>query len=230
MHWTIIIPAGGSGARFGSEVPKQYLPLRGKPLLAHTVERFTRRDEISSVVIAASPSWHEFINELASQGQWTNVVVVDGGATRQASVLNGLRHARTSGAEWVAVHDAVRPFFSDATFRKLRDEAAACGASVPALPVTETIHRDNDGMIAETPDRSNLVAAQTPQCFRLALLLESVERAMREGFSGTDEAGVVARYGGTVRIVPGDRTNLKITHTDDLETAERNYERWMEAR
>lgn len=230
MHWTVIIPAGGSGARFGSDVPKQYLPLRGKPLLAHTVERFTGREEFASVVIAASPSWHGFIRELASDERWTNVAVVNGGATRQESVLNGLLHAKSAGAGWVAVHDAVRPFFSDVTLRKLLAAASECGASVPALPATETIHLERGGVIVETPDRSSLMAAQTPQCFRLALLLESIERALRDGISGTDEAGVVARYGGTVRIVPGDRTNLKITHADDLEAAERNYDRWMEAR
>ncbi|MHB0970049.1 MAG: 2-C-methyl-D-erythritol 4-phosphate cytidylyltransferase [Thermoanaerobaculia bacterium] len=230
MHWTVIIPAGGSGARFGSDVPKQYLPLRGRPLLAHTVGRFTGREEFSSIVIAASPSWHDFIRELTAGEGWTNVGVVNGGATRQESVLNGLRHAKSAGSEWVAVHDAVRPFFSDVTLRRLLAAATECGAALPALPATETIHLERDGIIVETPDRSSLMAAQTPQCFRLSLLLESIERALRDGISGTDEAAVVARYGGTVRIIPGDRTNLKITHADDLEAAERNYDRWMEAR
>jgi 2-C-methyl-D-erythritol 4-phosphate cytidylyltransferase len=229
MHWTVIIPAGGSGARFGSDVPKQYLPLRGRPLLAHTVGRFTGSEEFSSVIIAASPSWHDFIRELAADERWTNVEVVNGGATRQESVLNGLLQARSAGAEWVAVHDAVRPFFNDVTLRKLLAAALECGGSVPALPATETIHLERDGVVVETPDRSSLMAAQTPQCFRLTLLLESIEHALRDGITGTDEAGVVARYGGTVRIVPGDRTNLKITHADDLEAAERNYDRWMEA-
>jgi 2-C-methyl-D-erythritol 4-phosphate cytidylyltransferase len=119
----------------------------------------------------------------------------------------------------VAVHDAVRPFFTEESFRATVDAAHREGAALPAIPVADTIHGMKDGAIVATLDRRDLVAAQTPQCFRPQLLREVLERAAAENVQGTDEAGLAARYGFTVRVVPGDPGNFKITQPEDLERA-----------
>jgi 2-C-methyl-D-erythritol 4-phosphate cytidylyltransferase len=126
----------------------------------------------------------------------------------------------------VAVHDAVRPFFRIDTFAKLIDAAREHGAAVPALPITDTIHNTRDGRLSATVDRSNLVAAQTPQCFRFDVLRDSLARAEREKFDATDEAGLAAHYGYDVLVVPGDPFNIKITRPEDLALAEAHFEEW----
>ena len=129
--------------------------------------------------------------------------------------------------EIVAVHDAVRPFFTNATFHALLDAAAASGASFPGLPVTDTIHIvDDDSRIVATPQRRMLFAAQTPQCFRTVILRDVLARAAQGGDDATDEAGLAAKYGYPVVLVAGDPTNFKITRPEDLIVAERMYQRW----
>jgi 2-C-methyl-D-erythritol 4-phosphate cytidylyltransferase/2-C-methyl-D-erythritol 2,4-cyclodiphosphate synthase len=209
----VIIPAAGSGSRFGGDIPKQFLPLAGKPLLLHSVERFFLDERVDQVVVAVAEAL------LANTKQTERARFVAGGATRQQSVLRALE-AAGDGWDIVAVHDAVRPFFATATFHALLDAAQEIGAAIPALPVSDTIHITRDSVIESTPDRASLAAAQTPQCFRYAILRESLERAAADGIEGTDEAALAARYGHAVRVVPGDPLNFKITHADDLARAE----------
>jgi len=209
----VIIPAAGSGTRFGGEIPKQFLPLAGKPLLLHSVERFFLDERVDQVVVAVAEAL------LANTKQTERARFVAGGATRQQSVLRALE-AAGEGWEIVAVHDAVRPFFSTVTFHALLDAASEVGAAIPALPVADTIHITRDSIIESTPDRASLAAAQTPQCFRYDILREALERAVTDGIEGTDEAALATRYGYAVRVLPGDPLNLKITHADDMARAE----------
>jgi 2-C-methyl-D-erythritol 4-phosphate cytidylyltransferase len=210
----IIIPAAGSGLRFGGDLPKQYLLLRDRSILDHVIERFLGSDLIDEVVVAVSAERMQ-----TSRGR---VRFVEGGATRQASVANAL--AMSDGFELVAVHDAVRPFFPIDALPALLDAAREHGASLPALPVTDTIHSTRDGAVDSTPDRALLVAAQTPQCFRADVLRDVLARADRNGETGTDEAGLAARYGFTVKVLAGDPRNFKITRPEDLERAARMEE------
>lgn len=205
----VIIPAAGSGTRFGGDLPKQYLLLRGRTILDHTIDRFLRSGLVDEVVVAVAADRIQPLRE--------RVRFVAGGATRQESVANALD--ASDGFELVAVHDAVRPFFPVDALAALLDAAREHGASLPALPVTDTIHVTRDGAIASTPDRAQLVAAQTPQCFRVELLRDVLARAKRNGESGTDEAGLAARYGFAVKVLPGDPRNFKITRPEDLERA-----------
>lgn len=205
----VIIPAAGSGTRFSGELPKQYLLLRDRTILDHTIDRFLGSDLVDEIVVAVSSDRMQPARE--------RVRFVPGGATRQESVGNAL--AASDGFELVAVHDAVRPFFPIDALPALLDAARAHGASLPALAVTDTIHVTRDGAIASTPDRAHLVAAQTPQCFRAELLRDVLARAERNGETGTDEAGLAARYGFTVQVLPGDPRNFKITRPEDLERA-----------
>ncbi len=226
MRCSVIIPAAGSGTRFGGDVPKQFLPLRGRPLIAHAVERFLAEDVVDQVIICGSREHLSTLEAMRTERGWDYVAIIEGGATRRDSVAEGVRTATESSVEMVAVHDAVRPFFSSRTFLAVLEAAAASGAALPALPVTETLHRAEDGFVAETPDRSHFYSAQTPQCFRIALLKEVLDRAIEEGYPATDEAGAAARYGHRVKIVTGDVGNIKITHPDDFQAAEASLDRW----
>ncbi len=215
----VIIPAAGSGTRFGGELPKQFQPLAGRPILQHVIERFIVDGSAARIVVAVAEPL------LAGIQQQELVQFVAGGATRQQSVMNALR-AAGDGFELVAVHDAVRPFFRASTLHKLLDAAREHGASFPALPVNDTIHRIEHDAIAQTLDRSELAAAQTPQCFRYDVLRDALTRAAADGLEGTDEAGLAARYGHTVRVVLGDPFNIKITRPDDLALAESHFDEW----
>lgn len=213
MRCTVIIPAAGVGRRFGSDVPKQYVPIGGVPILVRTIRRFLASGLAARVIVATSDT-DQWWTEIAASQSWSDVERVEGGATRQESVMAALRVAGTNGL--VAVHDAVRPYFRRETLDRLLTAADEFGAAVPALPVKETVHRVVDGVIRATPDRNELWTAQTPQCFRLELLQEAMERAWHEAFTGTDEASVVARYEHPVRVIEGDPGNIKITTPDDL--------------
>ena len=226
MNCSVIIPAAGSGSRFGSTIPKQFLLLRGRPILTHTVERFRSSGRVSRIILCADSAQRGRVEEMIEVHGWAEAVVADGGETRQDSVWSGLSLIMDDDSHLVAVHDAVRPFFSHATFERVLQAAAEFGAAVPVTPMVETVHRIEDRFIRGTPDRSELISAQTPQCFRLGILREALERARAEGTPGTDDAGLVARCGHPVRIVDGDRFNMKITQPEDLYAAEANFDRW----
>lgn len=217
----VIIPAAGSGTRFGGDVPKQFLPLGGKPLVQRVVERFLFDAVVTHVVVPVA----DMLLSAVKTSPGDRVQFVAGGATRLQSVSRGLEAA---GAEidLVAVHDAVRPFFSLDTFHATLDAARTHGAAFPGIPLRDTVHRIADEAIASTLDRSVLVAAQTPQCFRFDVLREILERAAREDADATDEAGLAAKYGHRVQLVPGDSMNLKITRPEDLVMAERIFAEW----
>src|SRR6185295_4726031 len=126
-----------------------------------------------------------------------------------------------------SVHDAARPLFSTAIFHAVVAAATEVGAALPVIPVADTIHVMNaDATVAQTLDRAMLGAAQTPQCFRAEILRDILERAQREGIEGTDEAGLAVRFGYTVKGIPGDPRNLKITVPEDLEIAESYLQQW----
>jgi len=213
----VIIPAAVSGSRLGGDIPKQFLPLAGTPILLRVIERFFIDERVAHIVVAVAQPL------LANVKQTERVRFVAGGATRQESVIRALEAAEGE-FELVAVHDAVRPFFKTATFHALLDAAAEHGGAFPAMPVTDTIHVARGDRLVATPEREQLVAAQTPQCFRIGILHDVLEKAKRDGASGTDEAGLAARYGYEVRVLPGDATNFKITRPEDLAYAESHFE------
>jgi len=221
MSVLVIIPAAGAGTRFGTPIPKQFQPLAGKPLVQYIVERFLLSGLVEKIVVAVSDA----LLATVKQAPGDRVQFVAGGETRQQSVIAAFNAAGTE-FDVVAVHDAVRPFFRMRTFEALLDAARESGAALPALPITDTIHVTRDGKLSATVDRSNLVAAQTPQVFRFDVLRDALDQALRERFDGTDEAGIAARYGYDVRVIPGDPFNIKITRPEDLAMAEAHFEEW----
>src|SRR3954451_8982566 len=214
----VIIPAAGSGTRFGGDVPKQFLPLGGKPLVQRVVERFLFDDSATRIVVPVL----DMLLSAVKSSPGERVQFVAGGATRLQSVMRGLE-AAGGDFDLIAIHDAVRPFFSLEVFHATLDAARTHGAAFPGIPLPDTVHQIADDAIATTPDRSVLVAAQTPQCFRAEVLRDVLSRGDAEA---TDEAGLAAKYGHRVQLVRGDSMNFKITRPEDLVMAERIYAEW----
>ena len=220
VGWSAIIVAAGRGLRMGAGESKQYLSLGGRPILVHTLEVFERMPEAEEIVLVASEEEIGKARALVERYGVSKVAaVVAGGADRQGSVREGLKAVR-DGAEWVMVHDAVRPFVRPEHIRRLQAAMEESGAAVLAVPVKDTVKVVADGIVRETPDRSTLWAVQTPQAFRLALLRRAHDLALAEGLAATDDAMLVERLGAEVRVVEGDYRNIKITTPEDLLWAE----------
>jgi 2-C-methyl-D-erythritol 4-phosphate cytidylyltransferase len=221
MHVTAIVPAAGGGSRFGGALPKQFVPLLGVPLLARTLQALWASEAIDSLVLVVPPGGAERCRAEVLEPHGIRADrVVPGGADRQASVQAGLL-AAPGAAEIFLVHDGARPCVRPETVREAIRAAAATGAAVVAVAVTDTIKLASpDGRRLETLPRERLWAAQTPQVFRAALLREAHARAQAEGFRSTDECALVERLGHPVQVVPGSAENLKITTPEDLARAE----------
>jgi 2-C-methyl-D-erythritol 4-phosphate cytidylyltransferase len=217
----VVVVAAGKGSRMGTAESKQYLPLRDKPILVHTLEAFERMEPVGAIVLVVGAGDVARCEELVRRHGLAKVTaVVSGGAERQESVRKGL-HALPHGTEWAAVHDGVRPFVTAERAHACFREAQRTGAAVLAVPVKDTIKIvDPSGHIQSTPDRRSLWAIQTPQAFRLDLLLEAHERAAADKFLGTDDSMLVERLGVPVSVVESDYTNIKITTPEDMLWAE----------
>lgn len=216
MRAAAVIVAGGAGTRFGGPVRKQYLHVGGQPVLLRAIRPFLHHPRISSVVVVLPP------DDVADPPAWLAdlpVRIVPGGAERGDSVRNGLL-ALSEDVTRVLIHDGARPFVSSDIIDRVLD-ACADGGAIAAVPVTDTIQQvDAAGVIIHTPDRSVLWHAQTPQGFPRAGILQAYWQAQEEGISGTDDAGLYARFIGPVRVVMGAYDNLKVTRPEDLRIAE----------
>ncbi len=216
-----VIAAGGTGTRMSAGVPKQFLELAGKPILQHSIERIVSLGSVIEVIVAL-PADHIPAAEAMLRGAGWRIPVkcVAGGSTRQESVRRGVSEA-SEQADVIMVHDAVRPLCGTETMQRVLDAAWRKGGAVPGLPATETIQRvSRTGRVMATPPREQLFAIQTPQCFHAKILKDSLERAAREGFLGTDESSVVRWNGHRVVVVAGSPENIKITRPLDLALAE----------
>lgn len=218
-EWGVVVVAAGRGTRMGTKESKQYLQLGDKPILVHTLELFEALDSVTEVALVVGGDDVERCREWVLKYKLAKVkAVVAGGKERQHSVHCGLQALRT---EWVMVHDGVRPLVTAAAVNACCAAAELSGAAVLAVPVKDTIKQVNEaGVIVSTPDRRSLWAIQTPQAFRRVLLLDAHERALSDGFIGTDDAMVVERTGAKVTVAEGEYTNIKITTPDDLPWAE----------
>ncbi|MDX2312748.1 MAG: 2-C-methyl-D-erythritol 4-phosphate cytidylyltransferase [Gammaproteobacteria bacterium] len=217
-----VIPAAGIGSRMGGEIPKQYLPLLGRAVIAHTLECLCNHPRISGVVVAIAADdrwWSQISLEFA-----TTPMVVDGGTERRDSVLNGLARlsSHASGDDWVLVHDAVRPCLRAGDIDRLMDVLSADEVGgLLAIPVRDTIKRCSaDHRVRETVSRESLWQAQTPQMFRLGELRDAIQLSVDEDRHVTDEAQAMELSGARPRLVEGHEDNIKITRPEDLTLAE----------
>lgn len=217
-----LIPAAGSGSRMGAELPKQYLPLLGKPMIHHTLSIFCVHPAISRVFVILSPDdtgWQQY--DFSALGDKVEVLRC-GGATRAETVLNGLNAIadQTKADDWILVHDAARPCLTqsmlDGLLAELADDETG---GLLAVPVADTLKREGkNGRVDHTEPRAGLWRAQTPQMFRYGLLRAALRASGTD--APTDEAQAVEFLGRAPRLVMGDGHNLKVTYPEDLVIAE----------
>lgn len=208
-----IIVAGGKGLRMGGELPKQFIPIEGRPVLMRTLDTFHACDESIQIILVLPRDHQDYWRELCAQYQFAVPHrIADGGATRFHSVQSGLSLVDAPEA-LVAVHDGVRPFVSHEVISRCYAEAEARGAVVPVIPVVETV-RQLTGRGSVTVDRNAYQLVQTPQTFRATLLRRAYEQPYTDAF--TDDASVVEALGEAVTLVDGNRENIKLTTPFDL--------------
>lgn len=222
-----LIPAAGRGTRYGGAVLKQYLPICGKAVLAHSIRTFQFHPLITSitVVLAEDDQWFESaVGSLAA-----SVETVTGGDTRAQSVRNGLQFIadQYSDADWALVHDGARPCLSPVSLDRLLEQGMqSTDGAILAMPVGDTLKRAGDAQeITATVDRCGLWAAQTPQLFRVGALAQAIDAAQRADCELTDEASAMEFVGARPKLVMGSVANIKITHPSDLAIAEAWLER-----
>ena len=209
-----LIPAAGFGSRMESQLPKQYLPLLGRPILHWALEVFLNHSRIDSVILVLSPEDDLWAKNALQHPKLT--VLNCGGETRAESVLNGLHASEDIASEdWILVHDAARPGLTAGMLNHLLDELADDSVGgLLAIPVADTLKRaDNAGRVANTEPRENLWRAQTPQMFPYALLKEALIKASE---APTDEAQAVEALGHKPKLVTGQLRNMKVTYAQDL--------------
>ena len=217
MRVVAIIPAAGAGRRMGSAVEKQFLHLRGIPILTYTMKVFDQCPAVDGIVLVVAPQKREILeNEVLGPHPCEKLLsVVDGGPERQDSVANGLRSIPPE-CELVAVHDGVRPLVSIDLVAAVLETAHHHGAAIAAMPAGDTVKQAENQKVVATLQRETIWLAQTPQAFHANLLREAYEKAARDRIVVTDDAALVERIGVAVHLVHGSAENIKVTTPADL--------------
>ncbi len=201
---------------------KQYLLLAGRPILAHTLLVFDACSLIENIILVVPKEDFDYCNKniLSSITLGNNITLVPGGAKRQDSVYNGLLAVDGKSASIVVIHDGVRPFVSPEQLTACIVGAKECGACILGISADSTLKQvNNSGYVDKTIKRDTIWLAQTPQAFQYNLLIKAHDKARQEDFSGTDDALLVERLGGNVKVISGSKHNIKITTMEDLEIA-----------
>jgi 2-C-methyl-D-erythritol 4-phosphate cytidylyltransferase len=219
MTYQVILPAAGQGKRMGAGKNKLLLELNEIPVLIHTLKVFEEDEACKGIILAIHPQDEAEFNALLKKYNLTKVIrMIAGGKERQHSIYNALKTVNTNGI--ILVHDAARPFIRKEHIQRLTERALETGAAIIGVPAKDTMKKIKDGVVVETVERSSLWAVQTPQAFRISLLLEAYEKAERDHFLGTDDASLVERLHHPVVMVEGDYDNIKLTTPEDLYFAE----------
>lgn len=214
----IIIVAGGKGLRMGSDIPKQFLPIGGKPVLMRTLERFRQYSPTLQIILVLPKAQQDYWQKLCKEYAFDiDYQLADGGETRFHSVQNGLAKIPDNAQGVVGVHDGVRPFPSIDVIRNCYETAREKKAVIPVIPVVETV-RHLKGDTSVTVPRNDYRLVQTPQTFDIQLLKAANRQPYNDSF--TDDASVVEAFGFDITLVEGNRENIKITTPYDLKIAE----------
>ena len=222
----IIILAGGKGLRMGTDIPKQFLPIGGLPVLMHTVKRFREYSKELNIILVLPKQQQEYWQALCDEYQFMeNCIIADGGETRFHSIKNGLKLIPDDAQGLVGVHDGVRPFPSVEVIRNCYETARKTGSAIPVIPVVETIRHfgtkvqsSKFKVQSSTVPRDEYRLVQTPQVFDIQLHKKAYAQDYRDSF--TDDASVVESMGCAVTLVEGNRENIKITTPFDCVVAE----------
>ncbi|MBI2337285.1 MAG: 2-C-methyl-D-erythritol 4-phosphate cytidylyltransferase [Deltaproteobacteria bacterium] len=213
--WAIVV-AGGQGLRFGTQEPKQFLPMAGRPLFEYSLNCLSQLPEIEGIILVFPQAYYT-----AYQKSWHGrLTVVAGGKLRQDSVLQGLAAIPVT-AKWILIHDAARPLVDEFIVKETLKAAQSTGAAVAATPIADTLKKaDNEGYVKNTVNRQGLYQSQTPQVFRRDLLEQGFAYAKANRLEVTDEAALMESIGVKVRLASGSPRNFKITTLLDFELAE----------
>ena len=221
MKVSAIIVAAGRGQRFMEGTRKQFVSLAGKPVLCHTLDKFEACRAVHSVILVVGQEDKDYcLKEIVEKYSYRKVSqIVAGGKRRQDSVKKGI-DALSPDVDVVVIHDGVRPFVTGEMIEKSVQSAMDVGASVTAVPVKDTIKLGSpDSMVLKTLDRDALWQAQTPQTFQVSVIKDAYQKAVRDGFTGADDASLVERLGLRVHLLQGAYSNIKITTPEDLTLA-----------
>ncbi|WP_411169510.1 2-C-methyl-D-erythritol 4-phosphate cytidylyltransferase [Clostridium sp. MB05] len=216
-----IILAGGKGKRMSSKISKQYIELKGKPILYYTLTKFINCKEVDNIILVLPKDEIEFCKREILEIYSLKVdMIVEGGKERQDSVFNALMEINDS--EIILIHDGARPFTSEKIIKDGIKYAKLYGAAAPGVTPKDTIKVvDENGFSKHTPDRKDLFAIQTPQVFKLEVIKECHKKIKEENISVTDDTMVVEHYNNKVYLYNGDYTNIKVTTPEDLILAEK---------
>ena len=217
----VIIVAGGKGLRMGSDIPKQFLPIGGKPVLMRTIERFREYSEDLQIILVLPKPQQDYWKGLCKEYDFkVEYLLTNGGDTRFHSVQNGLALVPDDAEGVVGVHDGVRPFPSIEVIRRCYETARTAKAVIPVIPIVETVRElMGTGPVSSiTVPRDRYRLVQTPQTFDIQLLKAANRQPYNDGF--TDDASVVESYGQPITLVDGNRENIKITTPYDMVVAE----------
>jgi len=218
-----LIVAAGEGKRIGKETPKPFLPIAGRPMILHTLDRFAASHSVAKVVLVTAKTEVSRCQQLVGSDpslRGLECIVEDGGPRRQDSVARGLARLDPD-CEVVVIHDGARPFVSSRLIDKCVETAYAAGSVVVGVPVQDTIKVVSpDRQVQQTPARDTLWKIQTPQVFRVDVIREAYLRAAEEGVEATDDAMLVEKLGKVVRVLEGETSNIKVTVPQDLLLAE----------
>lgn len=219
---SVIVAAAGMSNRMGSKINKQFIAIDNKPVLAHTIEKFDQCKYVDEIIVVSKEEELEYCRrEIVKKYRFNKVTkVIKGGLERQDSVYNGLL-ALNEKTNIVLIHDGARPFVKSESIIDGIEGVLESGACVIGVPVKDTIKviKDNE-IISNTPKRSLIWAAQTPQCFWHHIIMEGYKKAIEQDFVGTDDSSIVERLGYDVKMIMGSYENIKITTPEDLVVAE----------
>lgn len=213
---SVIIVSGGSGSRMKSNINKQFLKLKNKEIVAHTIDKFYNNENIDEIILVIKKEEENYFNEnIIKKYNYKNIKIAYGGKERQDSVYNGIKVLDEKN-EIVLVHDGARPFVTNEIINNSIKEAKEKNAVIVGVKVKDTIKIMNNNKIENTPNRETLISVQTPQTFRKEILEKAYIKAFKEKFYGTDDSSLVERLGIEVFIVDGNYKNIKITTPEDL--------------
>jgi 2-C-methyl-D-erythritol 4-phosphate cytidylyltransferase len=215
-----VVVAGGMGTRMNAGVPKQFLSLKGKPVVQWSLDCFNQTPEVEEIVLVLPESWlDEGRDKLIGFDPLKPFSLVAGGETRQDSVSRGLDSIAAEDG-WVIIHDGARPAISHELIIRTLKQAKERGNAVCAVPSNDTLVKVSNGQVVSQVDRNEIYRVQTPQIFRLAKIRKALEFARQNGISGTDDSSLMREIGETIHLVEGTDLNVKITREDDLEILE----------
>jgi 2-C-methyl-D-erythritol 4-phosphate cytidylyltransferase len=221
MRIVAVIPAGGKGTRSGFNVPKQYLKIKGKELIAYTLEVFQKNRSVDEIIISADPFYFKLLNKIKKKYSFSKLSgFVKAGKERQDSVYNGLNSLSASSGDLILVHDAARPLLPAKILSDAIKTAIEKGNTVVCLKTKDTLIRGND-LVEKYLDRDEVCYVQTPQIFEYSLLKKAMDKAFRDKFRGTDESMLVRRLNEKINIVEGSVFNFKVTSQEDIKLMSR---------